>query len=80
VAICLFDAIVVLNVSKIKKKRIFLYFFKFADILLMFCRCFGDFYETMFSGPRRFFRRNDFCNTAWNHNIGKCGNKTTSVN
>jgi hypothetical protein len=53
VAICLFDAIVALNVSKIKKKRIFLYFFKFTDILPMFMkRCFLDlddfFTETIF--------------------------------
>jgi hypothetical protein len=28
------------------------------------CQYFADVYETMFSGPRRFFRRNDFCNTG----------------
>jgi hypothetical protein len=61
VAICLFDAIVVLNVSKIKKKNeYFCIFFKFVNILPMF----ADFYEMMFSGPRRFFCRNDFCNTG----------------
>jgi hypothetical protein len=66
VAICLFDAIVALNVSKIKKKNE--YFCIFLS-LPIYCRCFADFYETMFSGPRRFFRRNDFCNTGLSRNF-----------
>jgi hypothetical protein len=49
------------------RKGFFWFFcaFKFADILSMFCQCFADFYEMMFSGPRQFFHRNDFCNTAF---------------
>jgi hypothetical protein len=62
VAICLFDAIVALNVSKIKKKNE--YFCIFLS-LSIYSRCF--FYETMFSGPRRFFCQNDFCNTGWDN-------------
>ena len=64
VAICLFDAIVALNVSKVKKKWIFLYFFKFAEFLPSFCRSFAEFDETLFSGPRRVVRRDEFYNTA----------------
>jgi hypothetical protein len=62
VAICLFDAIVALNVSKKKKNEYFCIFLS----LSIYCRCFGDVLrnETMFSGPRRFFRRYDFCNTV----------------
>jgi hypothetical protein len=58
VAICLFDAIVALNVSKVKKNEYFCIFLSLPS----FCRCFAEFYETLFSGPRRVVRRDEFYN------------------
>jgi hypothetical protein len=60
VAICLFDAIVALNVSKVKKNEYFCIFLSLPS----FYRCFAEFYETLFSGPRRVFPRDEFYNIA----------------
>jgi hypothetical protein len=38
--------------QKLKKDAYFCIFLS----LPIYCRCFGDFYEMMFSGPQRFFR------------------------
>jgi hypothetical protein len=40
-----------------------LYFFKFAEFLPSFCGSFAEFDETLFSGPQRVVRRDEFYNT-----------------
>ena len=61
---CLFDVLIALDVQKIEKKRIFLYFFKFVDILPIFSDTFLRFSDTLFSGPCRYIRCDDICNIA----------------
>jgi hypothetical protein len=66
VAICLFDVIVASNVSKFKKKIIFLYFFKCVDILPIFVDVLAINTKQCFLDPWQSFRRYDFCNFVYN--------------
>jgi hypothetical protein len=51
--------------QKLKKNEYFCIFLS----LPIFCRCFADFDETLFSGPRRFFPQNDFYNIGLNNSV-----------
>ena len=62
VKMCLFDVVVALDVKKIEKKCLFLYFLMQNDI----CRYFPIFSPLLpisfISDPRRYIRRHDICN------------------
>ena len=64
VEMCLFDVVVALDVKKIEKKCLFLYFLMRNDI----CRYFSIFSPLLpisfISDPRRYIRRHDICNFA----------------
>jgi len=62
VEMCLFDVVVALDVKKIEKKCLFLYFLMQNDI----CRYFPIFSPLLpisfIPEPRRYIRRHDICN------------------